>query len=89
MLEDKCNQDIIPYQDYGTYRGGKISTLLGETLYFRFYLEIGKQSILQSILFRKDLFELYNMAERKRKNSKIYSRQFQFELFFSNGNCLL
>src|SRR5277367_5014364 len=54
----------------------------GETLYFRFCLEIGKQSMQQPILFRKDLFELYNMAERKRKNSKIYSRQFQFKLIY-------
>ena len=54
-------------------------------MYFRLYFEIGKQSMLQPVLFRKDLFELYNnyMAERKRKilgkNSKIYSRQFRFQ----------
>src|SRR5277367_2316755 len=38
--------------------------------------------VLQPILFRKHLSELYNMVERKRKNSKIYNRQFQFELYF-------
>src|SRR5277367_5816050 len=38
--------------------------------------------MLQTIYFWKDLSELYNMAERKRKNSKIYSRQFQFKLYF-------
>src|SRR5277367_3288358 len=38
--------------------------------------------MLQTIYFWKDLSELYNMAERKRKNSKIYNRQFQFKLYF-------
>src|SRR5277367_4481309 len=35
--------------------------------------------MLQTIYLWKDFCELYNMVERKRKNSKIYSRQFQFE----------
>ena len=57
--------------------------------FFSFISKSVDKSMLQPIHFRKDLFELYNMVERKRKKSKIYSRKFQFEVFFSNWNSLL
>src|SRR5277367_1260970 len=46
--------------------------------------------MLQPILFRKDISGLYNIAERKRKNPKIYKVQTEIVCYkFSNSSVFL